>query len=450
MSHFVMPDAFKSGKIAGALRAFTNSTGAKNEYPLAALMPFAVVDSDTVKLDITTNIGGGMTYGSTPGAPSEIVDMSISASQVSFEAVEFREKMDWSAFHARDVRLLGTDSEDIPPEFFKSAMFNTLQDRLMSRQEWLRANALFNEQVVHYSGNIATTIPYSHPSQYKFTAGTSWAVASTDIMADIKTLLSDDTAQIPRAGSGVNFICAGNIRSMIEKNTALQTLLANKFQYNPGPPMVNGLWRSSPNAAFLSPIVEAAVQALVGDGITFTFYTKTLDSTTFLTDAASTGQAVVYVNSTENIRAGTKLSFKDSTSSSRQWIGTVSSVNHTTKAVTLTANLLTALAEKTHVLCQTKIVPDDKFIMLPTYDVNAAVGGSDEIVIHTNEVPVNDNTLGRVISTRNKYLPNDRSPGIFTWNYTHGDPPVDYFVLGAMMLPRIDYHTKYILGDVTP
>lgn len=427
-----------SGVLAGTLVR-------KRKGSLEPLMPLITVDDDRVILDISKSFDGGMSPITVPGTPSPIMSKSINAGgRMVFEAVEVREKVVVDASDMRSIRRLGTEDEEISIDTAVLKYTMHLKRRLETRQEWMRAKALFNGSFSysHATTGEVFTINYPHPAYLEPNAGTAWTNAAALPLSDMSSW-AQLFKNMPMADDSP-------IRVIMSPTTVMNIKNTDQFKN-----LYADAWKSrnmsvSQDLAAGGDIITDAMRVIFSDFLGTRFTWETYDSSVM--HYSSVASVVSDVATTIVVLDATGMEIGDTVILQDRATGVrieraLTGVNLTTNTLTIAAATGVAFPVGTVVTARKPLMPQNKVIMLGTPELNLSTL-EDQLIqgVLDSENPIlPDATIGKMVSTRNKYHVTDRSPGYFSYTIENdGDPPRTEIIGGIMVLPRIDYPELFV------
>lgn len=425
-SDFASHPLLKTEAISHVIPDFPQYMNAND--PLAAYLPYKEVNADKITIDIDAAERGGMTPAVAQGSSSPIYS-SFGQNQIEWTAAEWREKVRLEENELIDLRKIGTLDQTETWQVRLRKKYDQILARLRNRVSWMRHQVLFDGQVVapvwdsrsNTFGQLV--VPYSHPSHLEFSPTTSWDDPAATPLDDLQFWAEDYMLstgyQLFRVHTPL-----GTMR-LLSMNSAFRDIAKNSF----------GAFNGTPEQSLDLLQMYVGVQ---GVGVVSEEHGRIQMKTTLMADAAAIATTVTLYDVSELV-AGDELLFRsiDMKTNVRRF---VSSVNATTRVVTLTAALGTALEAGTSVAYFKFLIPRDKLLMVGrpqdgTMMMDGASGDNYDGSLITS--------WADICSVYSRYKDLTPKPGLSTKLIDHiddGDPPFIEQVLCLRALPRVHYN----------
>ena len=401
-----------------------------NSDPLAEYLPYKEVNADKIIIDIDAAERGGMTPAVAQGSSSPI-HSSFGRNQIEWTAAEWREKVRLEEDELIDLRKIGTLSEQEGYQVRLRRKYDQILARLRNRISWMRHQVLFDGQVVapvwdSRSETFGTlVVPYNHPSHLEFQPTTSWDDPTATPLDDLQFWAEDYMLTTGYQLYRVH-VPLGTMR-LLSMNTAFRQIATNSF----------GAFNGTPEQSL--ELLQSYV-GVQGVGVISEEMGRINMKTTLMADATALATTVTLYDVSE-LEAGDELLFRsvDMKTNVRR---VVASVNTSTRVVTLTAALGTALAANTSVNYFKFLIPRDQLLLVgrPQSGPMQMDGASAES--YDGELI---NTWADVCSVYSRYKDLTPRPGLSTKliDELGGDPPFIEQVLCLRALPRVHYNTGW-------
>lgn len=381
------------------------------------ILPFNTTDSDVIKIDVQ-KLHGGMTQAVARGAESPVIERR-GVRQFQFTPACFREKILLSAEDLNSIRKLGTTGDKEKAVAVIAKTVAILRDRVESRIEWSRWQAIQGSLAIDENG-VIFTVDYQFPTANKpvLTGTNLWSdTTNSDPIDDIM-----DWIQLFRK-TGMEF-------KKLWFNQKIEQYL---FQNARIVALLNRTVNSGDRTLMSRKTLQNLFQTFIGD-VNYEVYDKNTWLVAEVVSAISSGDSSAVVSEVANFASGdtiTLTSFDGQTSEEL----TIDSAS--ARTITFTGTTSNAYVIGAEIRAWKPFIPDTTVILEGTLPIGA-LGGRN---------------IGEYISSWSEYgagsITNPK-PGIFAETQFHEneDPKYIAVIAGVYGLPVMYRNNGIIVATV--